>query len=497
MPIATPLNALSAHWTPRPWTRGLMAALMLVALVFAAAPDRVAHGQLAITVTIADGDSTDPGSLIDAILNIDNNGTITFASGLSLITVTSNIVINDANTSGGTTAFTIDGPGVGDLTISRVTASNGPIFSFLDDIDVTISNLTLSGGGGSIAATNGSGTLVLDSVLVTGATKGPGINTGQSVSVTIRNSTISGNTNASAGGGINIGNTDGSVLIENSTISGNTAGLRGGGIFDGRGGQFSSLTIRNSTITTNTSTLDGGGISTNNPDVVDGGFNVLFDIPALVLDSTIVAGNFAGGTGPDVFVDMGGTDGGVTATFSLIGDPTGHPLVDAPNNIVDDDAELVALAANGGPTETHALMGTSPALNMGDANGLTADQRGFEPRAFGAAADIGAYESGATAPVAPATVTVTKVVGGTDNPNEDDTFTVTIDGNDQTPIVLDSDGLILAGAADSATEIVAGDVELEISEAIVNTVTGGATRGRWTAAGPPWRTERGRRRIRG
>ena len=40
--------------------------------------------------------------------------------------------------------------------------------------------------------------------------------------------------------------------------------------------------------------------------------------------------------------------------------------------------------------------------------------------------------------------------------------------------MLDSDGLILAGAADSATEIVAGDVELEISEAIVNTVTGGS-----------------------
>ena len=52
------------------------------------------------------------------------------------------------------------------------------------------------------------------------------------------------------------------------------------------------------------------------------------------------------------------------------------------------------LAANGGPTQTHALLPGSPAIDAGgtSANGCPAtDQRGF-PRPQGGACDIGAFE---------------------------------------------------------------------------------------------------------
>ena len=52
---------------------------------------------------------------------------------------------------------------------------------------------------------------------------------------------------------------------------------------------------------------------------------------------------------------------------------------------------------NGGPTQTHALLSHSPAIDAGSSKaGLAYDQRGQGPPAYvrvsGAATDIGAYE---------------------------------------------------------------------------------------------------------
>ena len=58
--------------------------------------------------------------------------------------------------------------------------------------------------------------------------------------------------------------------------------------------------------------------------------------------------------------------------------------------------QLGPLLDNGGPTRTHALMGTSPAIDAGNTFGAglsVFDQRGSPfARVSGAAADIGAYE---------------------------------------------------------------------------------------------------------
>ena len=68
------------------------------------------------------------------------------------------------------------------------------------------------------------------------------------------------------------------------------------------------------------------------------------------------------------------------------------------------DPLLGALAANGGMTRTHALLGGSPALDLGAdpaAAGLATDQRCFSPRVANATVDIGAFELGAAAPAEP------------------------------------------------------------------------------------------------
>ena len=86
-------------------------------------------------------------------------------------------------------------------------------------------------------------------------------------------------------------------------------------------------------------------------------------------------------------------------------DDLGHNLVFAdPDSVFSDpnsddifglDPLLGALANNGGPTKTHALLKNSPALNAADGTLLsptvTVDQRGF-PRPRGPAPDIGAFE---------------------------------------------------------------------------------------------------------
>src|SRR5205085_2709145 len=56
---------------------------------------------------------------------------------------------------------------------------------------------------------------------------------------------------------------------------------------------------------------------------------------------------------------------------------------------------LSPLASNGGPTQTHALLSGSPALDAGDNTGTSTtsiDQRGYT-RSFNGRQDIGAYEA--------------------------------------------------------------------------------------------------------
>ena len=136
-------------------------------------------------------------------------GTITLASVLPLIT----------------DSVTISGPGAKLLTVSGASAFR--VFNIAGGVTASISSLTISNAlfGGIL---NG-GTL------------------------TITNSTLSGNS-ASVGGGIS---NSGTLTVTNSTFSGNSARMFAGGIANGFG---ATLTVTNSTFSGNSATAQGGAI---------------------------------------------------------------------------------------------------------------------------------------------------------------------------------------------------------------------------------------------
>jgi hypothetical protein len=121
---------------------------------------------------------------------------------------------------------------------------------------------------------------------------------------------------------------------------------------------------------------DGGGISN--------------DEGTLTVANTIVAGNTASNSGPDV-------SGAVTSLgYNLIGNPSGGSGFVA-TDLQGLDPLLGPLQSNGGPTQTLALLPGSPAIDAGSnalvPAGLATDQRGPGFARFcGAAVDIGAFE---------------------------------------------------------------------------------------------------------
>jgi hypothetical protein len=145
------------------------------------------------------------------------------------------------------------------------------------------------------------------------------------------------------------------------------------------------LTLLNDTITDNAAHTGGG---------VYLGVEGLSDVR-----NTIIAGNSVdpGGSGPDLsgnFTSNGhnliGNDSGSTG-FTAKGDQVGTA-----NNLIDP--RLGALADNGGPTRTHALLAGSPAIDHGDNSAAPAtDQRGVARPRDGDGngsriVDIGAFE---------------------------------------------------------------------------------------------------------
>jgi CSLREA domain-containing protein len=247
-------------------------------------------------------------------------------------------------------------------------------------VNVTASNNTTGDGGGGTAGQGG---------------RGAGIaNHGTMI---IRSSTISGNTTGTAGatggdsGGIGGGIFNGAVLrLVNSTVSGNnTSGFNapGGGIHN----NGSTLSVINSTIT-------GNAAINNTGNGIHQGF---FAGTPTIIQNSIVAQNVGG---PDTSGNfdsqghnlIGNADGSTGFIASDLKGTTATPL----------DALLGPLADNGGPTQTHALLAGSPALDAGDnalavdtdSSPLVSDQRGAGRISDSADAgttatvDIGAYE---------------------------------------------------------------------------------------------------------
>ena len=336
------------------------------------------------------------------------NDSITFAPGLfSLSERGTELVPQSIVLAGSELAITqnvnIDGPGAGLLTIDGGAGSNR-VFGIYNPT-VSISELTITGGNGSGAGTDGyggavfaSGSLTLDGVHVTsnaavGGAGGLFLTNGTSE---IRNSTISGNS-APAGCGALYNFLANELTIQNSTISGNsTTGSVGGGICNAGAGAV--LTILNSTITNNSAGSSGGGIYS------DSG-------AALSIGSTIIAGNNAP-TGVEIYF---GTGSATSLGFNLVGDLAGdagntqNAITYQSSDILDTPPQLGLLQHNGGTTPTHMPAFFFPGHDKGCAFGATTDQRGFgrtidwpgvengtctglEGTVAGLATDIGAVE---------------------------------------------------------------------------------------------------------
>jgi|GEM_PF-3492150 len=175
----------------------------------------------------------------------------------------------DVNNSGST--LTITGAGTGQNVVINASAIAHRVFDVLAGANLTLNNLTITGGyssvsGGGIQVGVGA-TLNLNQVIITGNTAnfGGGIYnagtiTGTLVSITSNSASGSGG----YGGGIYLaGTTNNSVSLTRSLISGNSA-YSGGGICNWGNSSYNSpvggtLYLENVTIGGNTASTGGGG----------------------------------------------------------------------------------------------------------------------------------------------------------------------------------------------------------------------------------------------
>jgi len=316
-------------------------------------------------------------------------GTILLTSGELLITDDVDIIgpgVFAINVSGNhqSRVFEVQGKitaSISGLAISDGSATDGG--GIFNDGSLTLTNVVLSGNTatGNGGAISNQGGLSIDMSTLSGNSAGNGggiFNAGGGVTIT--NSTLSGNTasptGTGGGGGIFNAGVSGTVTILNSTLSGNSVtGGTGGGIFNGGG----TVNVSFATLANNSANAGGGIYSTA------GTAN---------FKNSIVANSPSGGdcAGP-------GTINASGVNFTTNGTCPGF------TQVTSAQLNLGPLADNGGPTQTHALLPGSVAIDAApdctDLNGtpgksvpkdvVETDQRGVS-RPQGKACDVGSFE---------------------------------------------------------------------------------------------------------
>ena len=272
---------------------------------------------------------------------------------------------------------------------------------------VTLRNLTIRNGnrlGDSGGILLNGATLILENVTIESChanhQDGGAIHSTNMSTLTILNSTISGNTASHIAGGILIDN--GTATITNSTITGNASSVFPGNLCGG--------------------IVASGNISLRNT-IIAGNIGV---------DCPNIAGTFTS-LGYNVIGEMG-LPGAVVMTPA-----TGDQL-----DVVDVSVNLGPLQNNGGPTPTHALLPGSIAIDKGHSSGSTTDQRlltrpcddaGIANATGGDGGDAGAFEvqvSCVTPNVAPDAVDDPATVAEDSGANAIDVLTNDTDANGDT-----------------------------------------------------------------
>lgn len=379
-------------------------------------PSSVTHtyltgGNLTISATATDEDGTYPAGntvsvAVDAttsliVTNTNDSGAGSLRAALAY-----------AQTLGGAQTITFAPALAGQTVTLREAAGAGS--EFLSGSAFSIAGqVTIAGPDGPAGVTlridpaverrhfliESSGRLTLERLTLTGGRAVlPGFANGGAIwsfgSVEVRACTFTGNHAGSEGGAIQAWGESPRLLVENSTFSGNST--------DGVGSALNigpvEMTLRNVTITGNTATNGTGGA-------------VSIYKYALTLVNSIVGGNPGGGV-----LSAAGGSFSAQSTNNRLGTGGTAGLVDGQNgNLTGLSAAqlaLGALASNGGPTPTHALLPGSVAIDAGvTIAGLPTDQRGVM-RPDGGAPDIGAFELVQVPAAAPL---ITPVAGSFEN----------------------------------------------------------------------------------
>jgi hypothetical protein len=249
--------------------------------------------------------------------------------------------------------------------------------AFVGTITIGRSKFSANGGGGLYILPRSAQSVSIQDSTISGNTGGTGglvlyAIQSEANPMTVQRTTISGNT---TGGVFVVGRAQ--LNVENSTITGNsvTGNLRGGGGIAAISvaGGTPDIVVRLSTIAGNSAETVGGNMEMRRAN--------------LTLENTIV-GNGTSPADPDITISIGNT---LTANYSLIQTP---PRAIGANNITGQDPQLGPLENNGGPTLTMRPVDTSPVVNAGDpafAAPPATDQRGV-PRIGRSRVDMGAVE---------------------------------------------------------------------------------------------------------
>ena len=257
------------------------------------------------------------------------------------------------------------------------------IFDVNDGAVVTLSDFTATGGygdgvdrdGGAISVDEDSDATIRNAELTGNESTGPGGAISSEGALTLVDSVVYANVAATAGGGLEVGDFYGNstTTVINSTISGNIAGSDGGGILGGRG----SLALQNVTLSGNQAP----------------------NVSALYYDSDFGTPGTISNTIFDGDCDIDGTMRPVSTGGNIESPGNTCDLLDPSDQVNVADLMLDALADNGGPTSTIALLPGSPAIDAGILGSCpAADQRGLARPEDGdgdqvADCDAGAYEA--------------------------------------------------------------------------------------------------------
>jgi len=411
---------------------------------------------LTLTDVTVDGNSIVQTAGPAAGAGIENTGTLTVIDS----TITDNTAsgaVSNAGWSGNVSGGGIDSSGNATITNSTISGNS-----------LTASSLAFYYTGYPAGEVNGHGagisnrgTMTLRAVSVTGNSiqtsyggNAAGAGIANEGNLTVVSSTISTNQAATqaggslsysgecTGGGIN--NT-GNTTIVDSTISGDsatasgTAGAYGGGILNNGNLTLCDSTVSGDLVSTTTTKYSGlfggllGGPSYYTGAAYGGGAKAGAGVTTVA--NSIISGNidiaisnYAGENGSAAAPDATGAF--TSLGHNLIGQSNGSVgwvTADLTGNTASPlNADLGALANNGGPTQTMLPLTGSPAIAAGSIvlipSGVTTDQRGLA-RIYNGTVDIGAVE---IQPLATTTTTAITSSNGSSAYGQMVTFTATV-----------------------------------------------------------------------